>query len=158
MDRPLGLLNAPDMPMSDPHPYVGAHLYNYSFGQYIEISANFIVGFIDHSLNIDNVQITNCTYQLALGVLATREAEGHFFANRWLEGHTEIENFLFQVDPIAKSCLPTYYSTYVNTREYYDTMNDVNRVFYNMIYRFIDIYRLSFDISNTAFESVQHSD
>jgi hypothetical protein len=66
--------------------------------------------------------------------------------------------FLRYVDPFAKACLPTYYSTYVNSRDYYDTMNDVNRVFYNLIYRFMDVYKLSFVINDTANRTLMHED
>lgn len=64
--------------------------------------------------------------------------------------------FLRYVDPFAKACLPTYYNTYVNTMEYYESMNDLKRVVFNIIYRFIDIWMKSFEINTAANDSIFH--
>lgn len=51
------------------------------------------------------------------------------------------------VDPVAKACLPIYYKTYLDSREYSDTMHDRNRLIYNIIYRFFGIYVKSNDLN-----------
>ena len=85
-----------------------------------------------------------------------KEMEGHIFWRRYIEGTTEIEMFLRRVDPFTKACLPTFYNTYVNTDMYNDTMNDWNRIVYNVVYRFVDVWQLSFEINDTAEKSVGH--
>lgn len=55
---------------------------------------------------------------------------------------------LYNADPIAKACMPTYYDTVINSYEYGSTFKDPLRVLYNTIYNLALIYRTAYLIND----------
>ena len=77
-----------------------------------------------------------------------QETQVHFFNQRWPPLIDEIANILYSVDPVAKACMPTYYTTVINSYEYGVTFKNTHRVPYNVIYNLPQIYRKSYEISD----------
>ena len=75
-----------------------------------------------------------------------QELEQHALFNRWINFITGIEELQLNADPLAKACLPIYYTTYEDSPTYRDTFKTGIRFIYNTIFRLPDIFTLSFEI------------
>ena len=147
------------------HPVVKNHREEFDDMQNLEIAVNFILGFMHHTLPIDTITVTNCTVQVFNQIVTYQQIEFHVDAgiiegisDHWLEAISEIANFLYQVDPIAKACVPAFYETYFNSHEYKRTFNDQRRIVYNIIYRLDKIYENSYKVNDAYTDAIRHSD
>ena len=82
----------------------------------------------------------------------------HLEEQHWIESISESANCLYQVDPIAKACVPAIYKVYGDSTEYYLTFEDPKRLILNIIYRLNYIYDNSFSVYDAYIDALQHSD
>ena len=82
----------------------------------------------------------------------------HLEEQYWIESISESANCLYQVDPIAKACIPAVYKVYGDSDEYYLTYEDPERLMINIIYRLDYIYDNSFTAYDQFLEALKHSD
>ena len=62
------------------------------------------------------------------------------------------------MDPIAKACIPAIYQVWLDSDEYWLTVEDPHRLMFNMIYRLDYIYDKSFDVYKAYEIALLHSD
>ena len=140
------------------------HREEFTDMQNLETAVNFILGFMSHTLTVNSITFTNCTVNVFNQIVTYQQIEFHVESavegqsERWLEVISEISNFLYQVDPVAKACVPAIYETYFNSHEYRQTFQDRRRIIYNTIYRLDKIYDNSYKINDAFSDAIKHSD
>lgn len=123
-----------------------------------ELFFNWILGFAQRALPINNVGIMNCTVQFMNEITISQQLGFHLESQNWIESISESSNFLYQVDPIAKACIPAIYKVWLDSDEYWLTVEDPHRLIFNIIYRLDNIYDKSFDIYQAYEMALLHSD
>ena len=68
----------------------------------------------------------------------------------------ESANFLEQVDPIAKACVPAFYEIVGDSEEYGPSFDDFDRIVYNIFYRMGTIYENTYLLDLAVKEFLKH--